>query len=313
MKKLTTLVFAFMLTASMAFAQGNTATSTSNGSHNSSTIEQDGSSNSATVTQSGTSNSAFIDQGIQGITSNNDVANINQVGNGNDAELSSRDGYGSSSASVIYNVNQQGNYNHARARAFNAPAEGDIDQSGSHNSVDLTQHTSDDMYAEISQSGAHNWADIDQVHGANNSVLQATMNGSHNDLDVTQTNGSWHKLVVDISGSSNSVTGTQDEHDSDGFASVSGHGNTYDFYQGESSDAGVSISGNYNDVDLQQNGAHNSVFATVPWEYNGIVVNGSHNSVDITQNSNNNTATANVSGAFNTTTIIQGGGEVAME
>lgn len=305
MKKLTTLLIAFMLTAGMAFAQSNTATSTSNGDYNTSTIEQDGSSNDATVTQSGTSNSAFIDQGIQGITSNNDIANINQVGTGNDAELLSRDGWGGSPNAVIYNVDQQGNYNYARARAFNAPAEGDIEQAGSHNSADLTQHTSDDMYTSLSQTGTYNWAVIEQVHGANNSVLQATMNGDYNNLDVTQTNGAWHKLVVDISGSSNTVTGTQDEHDSDQFISVNGIGNTYDFYQGESSDAGVSISGNYNDVSLQQNGAHNSVFATVPWEYNGIVVNGSHNTVDIMQNSDFNTATANVSGSFNTTTINQ--------
>lgn len=305
MKKLTTLTFAFVLIASMAFAQSNTASSTSTGSYNSSTIEQDGSSNDATVTQSGTSNSAFIDQGIQGIMTNNDVATINQVGTGNEAELLSRDGWSGSPNSVIYTVDQQGNYNYARARAFNAPAEGDIQQSGANNSADLTQHTSDDMYTSLSQSGTYNWADIDQVLGADNSVVQATMNGSYNNLDVTQTNGAWHKLVVGISGTSNNVTGTQDEHDSDQFISVNGQGNYYEFYQGESSDAGVSISGNYNDVNLQQNGAHNSVFATVPWHYDGIVVNGSHNTVDIMQNSDYNTATANVSGSFNTSTINQ--------
>jgi len=291
----------------MAFAQSNSASSTANGNNNTSTIDQDGSSNTAEVVQNGSHNEAMINQGTldDAILSNNDEARINQTGVGNSAELHSRDGYSGSSASVIYEVDQQGNYNSVRARAFNAPAEGDIDQSGSHNSADLTQHTSDDMYAKLSQSGVGNTADIDQVQGANNAHLEATMEGNHNSMDVTQTNGAWQKLVVSVSGSHNAVNGTLGAHDADQFTEIAGVGNDFDFYQGESSDAGISVSGDYNDIDLMQNGAHNSVFATVPWHKDGIVVSGSHNTVDVTQNSNNNTATVDVSGVGNSATVTQ--------
>lgn len=305
MKKLTTLLFVLVFAGTTAFAQNNSATSTSNGNYNTSTIEQDGSANTAEVMQSGSSNSAMVDQGIQNITSNNDEAYVTQSGLGNNAELSSRDGYGGSSSAVIYDVNQAGNYNHARLRAFNAPATADIDQAGVSNSADITQHTSDDMYVELSQSGVGNWADIDQVSGADNSVLQASIAGDYNTMDVEQTNGAWQKLVVDVSGSSNTITGTLGAHDADQFTSIQGNGNAFDFYQDKSSDAGISVSGDYNDIDLMQNGTGNSVFATVPWDKNGIVVNGMSNTVGVTQNSDYNTATVNVSGVGNNATINQ--------
>lgn len=315
MKKLTTLLFAFVLTASMAFAQDdNTASSTTNGSHNTVNIDQDGSENVAEVMQSGNSNDVMINQGTldDNILSNNDEAYVTQTGDGNDVDLASRDGY-ESSASVIYNVNQQGDYNSVNARAFNAPAEGDIDQAGSHNDVNLTQHTSENMSATISQTGTFNSVNAEQVSGADNSVLQATIAGSHNDVDVTQTNGDWQKLVLDVTGSSNTVMGTLGDHDADQFTYIQGDGNTLDFYQGESSDAGINVSGDYNEIDLAQNGAHNKVFDTNPYDYNGIVVNGSHNDVDVTQNSDWNTATVNISGTFNETTINQGGGETTLQ
>jgi hypothetical protein len=305
MKKLTTLLFILVFAGTTAFAQNNSATSTSNGDYNTSTIEQDGSSNTAEVMQSGTSNSVMVDQGIQGITSNNDEAYVEQTGIGNNAELSSRDGYGGSSSSVIYDVTQAGNYNHARLRAFNAPAEANVDQAGTNNYADITQHTSDDMLVELSQSGVDNWVDIDQTHGADNAVLQATISGDYNTMDVEQTNGAWQKLVVDVSGSSNTITGTLGAHDADQFTAIQGDGNTFDFYQDKSSDAGISVFGDYNDINLMQNGTGNSVFATVPWDKNGIVVNGMNNTVDVTQNSDYNTAVVNVSGAGNNATINQ--------
>ena len=305
MKKLTILIFAFVLASSMAFAQDNTASSSSTGSYNSSDIAQDGSNNEATVTQNGSDNMATIMQGIQGITTNNDVATINQVGQGNSATLKSRDGWGGSPAIISYNVDQQGNYNTVEATAFNGPASGDIQQAGSDNYAKLVQHTSDDMSTELSQSGIGNSATIHQTHGANNSVLQAEVNGDYNSMDITQTNGAWQKLVLGVSGSSNTITGTLGAHDADQFTSIEGNGNTFDFYQGRSSDAGVSISGNYNDVTLMQNGIGNKVFDTVPWDRNGIVVNGMDNMVNVTQNGDYNTATVNVSGVGNQATITQ--------
>jgi hypothetical protein len=303
MKKLTTLIFAILLTSSMAFAQDNTASTTTSGSYNTSDIVQDGSDNEATVTQSGMSNAATIMQGIQSITSNNDVATINQAGEGNSATLKSRDGWGGSPATISYSVDQQGNYNTAEATAFNGPATGIIEQAGSSNSAKLVQHTSDDMSAELSQSGIGNSATIHQTHGADNSVLQADVNGDYNTVDITQTNGAWQKLVLDVSGSSNTVTGTLGAHDADQFTSIEGNGNTFDFYQGKSNDAGVSISGDYNDVTLMQNGVGNMLYDTVPWDRNGIVVNGMSNTVNVTQNSDYNTATVNVSGVGNTSNI----------
>ncbi len=298
-------MFAIVLTSSMAFAQDNTASSTATGSYNSSDIAQDGSNNEATITQNGSSNAAMIEQGIQGITSNNDVASINQVGQGNSAVLKSRDGWGGSPAAISYTVDQQGNYNSVEATAFNGPATGDISQAGSDNSVKLTQHTSSDMLTELEQSGIGNSATIKQISGADNSVLQATVNGDYNTMDITQSGGAWQKLVLGVSGSSNTVTGTLGAHDADQFTSIEGNGNTFEFYQDKSSDAGISISGDYNDVSLMQNGIGNSVFDTVPWDRNGIVVNGMDNTVGVTQNGNYNTATVNVAGIGNTATITQ--------
>jgi len=305
MKKLTYIFVAFLFTAGTAFAQSNNASTTQTGDNNATAVTQTGDNNSTIATQNGDDNSAIITQGIQGIATNNDEATVAQVGDNNSAELMSRDGFPGSPDKIEYDVTQTGNSNFVSARAFNGPSDAGIDQIGDENEASLTQGAgASDMSVTLEQAGNNNSAKMFQ--GTDNAVLQATFNGDDNFMDVSQEGGgAWQKLNLDVTGSSNMITGTQGGHDADQFTEINGSNNTFDFYQDKSSDAGISVTGDFNNISLNQNGVGNSVFATVPWEKNGIVVDGNTNSINVTQTSDFNTATVNVTGSGNTSTITQ--------
>ena len=227
MKKLTTLLVAFFVTAGMAFAQSNIATIDQVGDDHEAMIEQIGFSNSAYVDQTdgggGSNGDAFADISQQGDENSVNLlqrafygfpaesyATITQIGNNNSVEgTSATSAFYQNQPGGILEVYMEGNDNtlySLRGEAQKNKNEFFLDIIGSANSVGMQQEGgSGDVYIE----GDFNTVMLSQL-GNNSAFNTATVDvlGNENGVSVTQTMDS-NSAAVNVTGSFNSATITQ--------------------------------------------------------------------------------------------------------
>jgi|GEM_PF-675449 len=336
MKKLTTLVFAFVLASSMAFAQSNISNSTTSGHENSTTITQAGSNNSAETIQRGSENSATINQGIQGISTNNDIAFISQTGNGNDAEINQRGGWAGDQGTLDYSIFQEGHNNSATSTGWNSGNWGEIDQSGSENTAITRQSLGTGNSFMIDQNGSRNYTNLFQTRGDDNYFILNT-NGSADNLAYAHQEGSANVMDLNFWSNGNGVDAAQYGESNEltlnlrgsGPNAGSGDAHTTDDHEGSDGGPGshtviveqdgaanmidASVFGNSNYLNLLQSGTDNMIgtgSVSLFEEGNhtgteGLRVYGRDNSLWVTQNGTGNIMNAVIHGRGNTMTVTQ--------
>jgi len=254
MKKLTTLLAAFIFTAGMAFAQNNDATVDQTGDDNEAQVDQV-ISNGATVNLSQTENGsgssfADIDQ-----TGGANLTNLNQIGN-NSATIDQEGkhtvaGFNSNFNNGVDQIpalqeNTGGDQNVLNVTQRNNFSQVRVDQVGGGNTIDVFQGGGISNVAKLNQLGDNNNMDISLV-------------GSINRVEIQQLGVGSHTAYVDVSGDANNVTRNgQSKIMQDGelhFTDVmiTGNDNAYVVNQtGFSHTANVTVMGNNNSSTITQ-------------------------------------------------------------
>ncbi|MFW5757148.1 MAG: hypothetical protein ACOC4J_04215 [Bacteroidota bacterium] len=259
MKKVIAIFGAFLVSATMSFAQNNEASSKQQGNNNDSEIEQTGIENHAGVTnQKGNNNEAFIQQGDFGgnfVQSNYAEASIRQVGDRNDADIQQRQGFDEGSAVSIHTVEQIGNDNTGVFTTFNGGNTGMIYQDGNDNFAKGKQASNPDLDIQITQLGNANIADVDQRRSYSDVLIR--QDGNQNNTTVEQ-DGTGNFFDEDTKGSLNVVSAEQIGENSDAFVDIIGNSNTIGIYQTSDGNTATSFTqGNGNTVSITQtNGDH---------------------------------------------------------
>jgi hypothetical protein len=331
MKKLSFL-FAMIFAVNMAMAQNNESTTDVDGNNNLTTVNQVGMENDADVTVDGNQNNALIQQGNFGggsVQSNYAEASIEQIGNKNLAEVKQRQGFASGTAVNSHSIYQEGNENEGWLTTFNGGNSGSITQVGSfnwakgkqsngpdnsiviyqegnNNDAEVNQENSDEnSSAIVNQVGNNNWTSVDQSGGKNHEYIENT-SGNWNEVTAVQRT-SWAKMVLTIDGNSNIVNSDQ-EHNDKAYVDLIGNSNTFDLLQDYNANhVGASVTGNSNDIDVDQTGAHNHVttLGTNAFAKDGIVIVGNSNMVDIDQMTDMNQTDVSIMGANNQSVVSQ--------
>lgn len=208
MKRLTTLLAAFLFTTGMVFAQSNDADVSQTGYDNAAEVDQFGLENDVTLEQ--------VHNHSNGTAGIND-AYVKQTGNTNEATVYQRNRgqYAASGVNNNLNLIQTGFDNYANT--YQAIARGNdikLSQLGDDNIADIYQHQggkltgygsaprsvqiggSNEIYlnmgnfndAGISQTGGDNYADISQNSFSNDNV-QLDQRGDANDMRLDQNDG----------------------------------------------------------------------------------------------------------------------------
>jgi len=249
MKKLTTLIAAFLFTAGMAFAQSNEAT-----------IDQAGDDHEATIDQMGNMNKAFVDQtdGGGGSTGNakadikqsgdenfvnlrqvaffgqlfgDSYANIEQLGNFNRVEgQNAGDAFLQSNVGGILDVTMVGDNNTLYSLRGEAQKNGNefyLDISGNGNDVGLAQEFA---FGDVDITGSDNDVSLFQLAGADwdpalYNDAKVSISGDLNTVDIDQ-RGLSNYSNVDLMGNSNMSTITQTSNFNSASVKVTGSGNT---------------------------------------------------------------------------------------
>jgi hypothetical protein len=250
MKKLSTLLFAFLFVTGITFAQDNTATTTQTGDENEATITQTGNLNqaeilqegnkTATQTQTGDENIAYIAQTGEGGPG---LATQTQLGSYNEATSSTR-------GKVISEQTQTGDYNYASISGNLTQASqilqsqlGDNNQATFHvagpgtRHVDITQTQEgnrNESYVTdfrgnpgapvfTEQFGDDNYIDI-MYDGGQKNGFEVTQDGDMNTLNATF-GGYNNWLYVDQIGNMNVATTSQSSDGNVGTVSQVGNSN----------------------------------------------------------------------------------------
>lgn len=254
MKKLTTLLAAFVFTAGTAFAQNNGANVTQTGNTNEAQIDQVVS-NGATVNLSQTENGsgssfADIDQ-----TGGANLVNLDQIGN-NSATIDQEGKHTVAGFNSNFNngtdqtpalqENTGGDQNVLNITQRNNFSQVRVDQIGSGNSIDVYQG-----------GGISNVARLNQLGDSN--IMDVSLDGSINRVEIQQLGVGGHTANVDIVGEANNMTST---------------GSSYIYQDGQGHTSDVMITGDANYYNIYQTGVSNTA---------NVTVNGSGNTALITQ------------------------------
>jgi len=185
MKKLTTLIAAFLFTTGMAFAQNNDATSTQNGNDNEVTISQIGNLNVATSTQTGNGSEITIEQ-----TGSENNAIANHKGNGSIDQLQNgmnNDAQAFASSNATISQTQLGDDNVALVGVTRGP---------------LNQRSAVTQF----QDGYRNHAEVEirQGNGRINTILQSQIGNDNSAL--IQDLGNVNNITQIQEGDNNSST-----------------------------------------------------------------------------------------------------------
>lgn len=253
MKKILTLLVAFLFTAGLAFAQNNDANVTQTGNTNEAQIDQVvsiGATVNLSQTENGSGSSfADIDQ-----TGGANFVNLEQIGNNSAtidqdgkhtvAGFSSAPGTGLDYPAIqentggdqnVLNITQRNNFSQVR-----------VDQIGSGNSIDVYQG-----------GGISNVARLNQLGDSN--IMDVSLDGSINRVEIQQLGVGGHTANVDIVGEANNMTST---------------GSSYIYQDGQGHTSDVMITGDANYYNIYQTGVSNTA---------NVTVNGSGNTALITQ------------------------------
>jgi len=227
MKRLTTLLAAFLFTTGMVFAQSNDATINQVGDDHEAEIEQVGLTNTAYVDQTdgggGSTGDAFADISQQGDNNNVNLnqrafygfpdeshATITQVGNNNSVEgTSATSAFYQNQPGGILEVSMVGDYNRLyslRGEAQKNKNEFYLDILGSDNTIGMEQEGGS---GDVLITGDLNNVTLSQL--GNNAAFNTAMvdiMGSENGVSVTQTMDS-NAATVNVTGSYNSATISQ--------------------------------------------------------------------------------------------------------
>jgi minor curlin subunit len=201
MKKLSTLLVAFLFTTGMAFAQDNDATTNQDGdnleatieqvggAHNVATQDQFGLNNILGIYQSGNHNVATQTQDSRetGSYDPDNEAYIDQSGDWNEATQNQDTG----SQRNFADIDQSGDWNEATQSQYGQGFDAIVDQSGDHNYAIQTQD-GNAFSAEILQSGSHNWAS--QTQDGQRNIAEIEQSGDHNEATQEQFGSQSHPL-----------------------------------------------------------------------------------------------------------------------
>lgn len=340
MKKLITLVFALFIAVGMSFGQDNTATTTQSGNTNDIDIDQtitkmsnidiiqDGDGNRSDITQQygqyhealieqvGDENRAFLTQ-----DNTNTFANIYQEGDRNimNATLQrSRLFVGPGNVASSLDVDQIGNANVVRVEMDAESPDGQsetnnatIYQEGYRNRTVLSQYRPD--FAGVSTNS--NNADLSQVGNDNRTnasqdgrghLINQSVEGNDN-VVISEQIGRFQKLVLNTEGDDNVVNSLQDDAANIAYFDFNGDGNRLNMDQIGTNRVGGQVLGNFNTLNIEQNGSGNYIVAPggAPYLKDGILVEGHNNVVNISQMTDDNTANISITGNGNTENISQ--------
>jgi len=249
MKRLIAVVTILVFTGMYAFGQNNTADITQAGDDHEASIEQlgelneafvdqtDGGSGStgnavADINQDGSGNFANVRQvAFFGQLFGDSYANITQIGDNNRVEgANPGDAFLQSNVGGVVDVRMQGNNNVLSSLRGEAQKNGNeflLDVLGSDNNVAMAQEFG---FGDVAITGNTNNVSLYQMAGANwdQSVYNnadVTVDGDLNTIDIKQ-DGLANDSFVDLLGSSNNSTITQTTDFNTASVTVNGSGNT---------------------------------------------------------------------------------------
>jgi len=227
MKKVTTILAAFLFTAGMAFAQNNEAT-----------VDQIGDDHDAAITQTGEINTAYVTQTADAGREGADVgfAEITQTGDENFVNLRQRNFFGDNEATIT----QIGDRNSVRGTTEGS----EFLQNHGLNIIDVLMNGDDNtLYSLRAEAQKNVNTLLLDILGDGNSVgLLQEFGYSEVDID-----GSSNMVVLDQK--SNSFANTQSA-----FVDIYGSDNMVDVYQrGQSHTATVNVTGDLNTATITQN------------------------------------------------------------
>jgi len=276
MKKLTTLIAAFLFTAGMALAQSNETTITQVTNNNTANVDQFGADNEATITQKGGNlNVAKIEQSSDPSSAGIIISSILQDGFRNNASvIGTRKNEASSNTEQI----QRGNDNIAR---INQGA-----NLGSNRGINLTQvQIGNDNFATMTGSDSYQ---AEQRQNGNRNDARTSGNGKNADV-FQQQNG--NDNIARLNGSNFSFASSEQLQFGNRNLSIldlvghDGPGESYLTRQdGNDNIARLNANSFGGVLDIRQTGNQNR--ATVAWTTTGNITN-------ITQNGFQNTAVVN--------------------
>jgi len=341
MKKVTTILAAFLFTAGMAFAQNNSATVDQTGDGNDATVTQENSgSNIAEVSQEGDDNQIDLTQRNFGSAgSPGHEADLSQDGDNNEADVLSQGGVGVNTVTL----DQIGDYNYARIDQFWGSNNADVKQDGEENEALVSHRGTFDSDASIEQIGNYNDAyirDAGQGTGPNENNSASIFQDGDDNTSVIDQFESNNRASSWIAGDGNTVTQTQFSDGNTQRVEITGSDNTYTVTQevgtgnqlyvnsrgtgpgGNTSQSNNSsftatqsgafnlisgsMGGDGNSLTITQTGDDNSVSGGLGlWDAAGFTIDGDSNMASISQMSDGNSAVLSIVGNGNTATISQ--------